>query len=67
MVGVFKFRNLRIPFSQGFLSDTSPLGEMFFATPDLSVLVHEPGVGNMPKLTRDMLPGVVRLLAAFWL
>jgi len=71
--GVFLFRGQNVPSSGvqligSFVADASPIGEVFFATPDLSILVHEPKPGNMPVLTRDMIPpGIVKLIAAFWM
>lgn len=69
--GVLKFRGRSVPVAplQGnFVADVSPIGEVFFATPDLSMFYHEPKVGNMPVLSRDMIPhGIVRLLAAIWM
>jgi hypothetical protein len=69
--GVLKFRGRSVPVAQlqgNFVADVSPIGEVFFATPDLSMFYHEPKVGNMPVLSRDMIPhGIVRLLAAIWM
>jgi hypothetical protein len=71
--GVLKFRNETVPVSPvatagNFVADASPIGEVFFATPDLSIFHHEPKNGNMPVLTRQTIPsGVVRLLAAIWM
>lgn len=69
--GVLKFRGETIvlkPNTLSFVADTSPIGEVFFATPDLSILHHEPKAGNMPVLSREMIPnGIVKLLAAIWL
>jgi len=69
--GVLKFRGETIvlkPNTLSFVADTSPIGEVFFATPDLSIFHHEPKAGNMPVLSREMIPnGIVKLLAAIWL
>jgi hypothetical protein len=71
--GVLKFRSETVPPTNqipagNFVADTSPIGEVFFATPDFSVLHHEPTAGNMPVLRREMIPnGIVKLLAAIWL
>ncbi len=70
--GVLKFRSETVPllinFGGSFVADASPIGEVFFATPDFSVLHHEPKAGNMPVLSREMIPnGIVKLLAAIWL
>ena len=70
--GVLKFRGetiVMVPNVLGnFVADVSPIGEVFFATPDLSILHHEPKAGNMPVLSREMIPnGIVKLLAAIWL
>jgi len=63
--GTLQFRGETIG---SYVADTSPIGEVFLATSDLSILVHEPKAGNMPVLTRDMIPsGIVKLLAAIWL
>jgi hypothetical protein len=45
------------------VADASPLGEVFFATSDLSVVVHEPKRGPPISLP----PNVVKLLAAIWM
>lgn len=51
-----------------YVADASPLGEVFFATADMSELVHEPLPNGMPMLTRNRIPAnIVRLLAAVWL
>jgi len=69
--GVLKFRDETIVHNVAagsFVADVSPIGEVFFATPDLSILHHEPKAGNMPVLSREMIPnGIVKLLAAIWL
>lgn len=66
-VELIKFRNEVLP-AGSYLADASPIGEVFLATPDMSVLVHEPKPGNMPVLTRESIPGgIVRLLAAIWM
>lgn len=66
-VNVLKFRDDVLPAAQ-FVADASPIGEVFVAAADMSVLVHEPKRGNMPKLTRDMIPNsIVKLLAAVWM
>lgn len=44
--------------------DVSPLGEVFFATPDGGTIVHEPQ-GARPRFTRP--PGMTRVIAAFWM
>jgi hypothetical protein len=70
-VGVAKFQNKTLPNALGghlFVADVSPIGEVFLATPDLSLIVHKPNGGNMPVLNRDMIPnGIVKLLAAVWM
>ena len=68
--GMFRFREHRIrpgTNSLSFVADTSPIGEVFLASPDLSILYHEPKPGNMPVLTREMIPSIVRLVAAIWM
>lgn len=48
-----------------FVGDVSPLGEIFFATTDLTMVIHEPLNGRMPQFAR---PGnMVKILAALWL
>ena len=65
---VYKFRGESLPNTVGYVSDASPIGEVFFATVDLSIFVHEPKPGNMPVLTREMIPGgIVTLLSAIWM
>jgi hypothetical protein len=61
------FRDIEIGDITGglYIADASPLGEVFFATPDLSVVIHEPLPGGMPKVVIP--PNIVRLLAALWL
>jgi len=62
-----KFREHTLP-GASFLADASPIGEVFLATPDLSLIVHEPKPGNMPILTRELVPaGIISLLAAVWM
>jgi hypothetical protein len=48
---------------KAYVADASPIGEVFFATADLSVIVHEPKRG--PTLTLP--PNVVKLIAAIWM
>jgi hypothetical protein len=48
-----------------YLADTSPLGEVFFATSDRSVVVHDAIPGNMPQI--QLPANAVKLLAAIWL
>ncbi|HYT15654.1 MAG TPA: hypothetical protein VEL80_04630, partial [Burkholderiales bacterium] len=48
-----------------YIADASPLGEVFVATADLSVVIHDPLPGGMPKVVIP--PGIVKLLAALWL
>jgi hypothetical protein len=57
-----RFRNNDIT-DKWYVADGSPIGEVFFATADLSVVVHEPMRG--PKITIP--PNVVKLLAAMWM
>lgn len=58
------FRGIDLtPFS--WLADASPLGEVFFATSDKSILVHEPRGGRMPAIVIP--PTVVTLLGALWM
>ncbi|HYX65162.1 MAG TPA: hypothetical protein VE935_13175, partial [Burkholderiales bacterium] len=68
--GMVRFREYRIrpgTSSLSFVADTSPIGEVFLASPDLSILYHEPKPGNMPVLTREKIPSIVKLVAAIWM
>jgi hypothetical protein len=57
-----KFRN-EVLTGKSIVVDASPLGEVFLATTDLSVVVHEPKRG--PKVVIP--PTVTQLLAAIWM
>ena len=60
-----RFRGTDLGLSE-FVADSSPLGEVFFATSDMGMVVHEPT--RMPAITRGDIPAnVVKLLAAIWL
>lgn len=48
-----------------FFGDASPMEDVFFATPNLSVVVHEPRSSAMPRIVIP--PHVFRLIAAVWL
>jgi hypothetical protein len=48
---------------KAFVADASPIGEVFFATTDLSLVVHEPRRGAQVNFP----PNVVKLLAAIWM
>lgn len=52
-----------------YVGDSSPVGELFFATSDLSTVIHEPRTGGaMPRIQRGDIPAnVVKLLAVIWL
>ena len=68
--GILKFDGQPLPIANGqrLIIDVSPLGEVFVAASDLSVVIHKPNGGNMPVLDRDMVPsGIVGLLAAVWM
>lgn len=57
------FRGQAIPGGE-YVADASPLGEVFFARSDLSLIIHEPKPGGMPVLS---LPSHVRkLIGALW-
>jgi hypothetical protein len=60
------FRNVAMtPNMSDFVAESSPIGEIFFAKPDLSVIVHEPRPGGMKKI---VLPSIIiRILGAIWL
>jgi len=60
------FRNVAMtPRTIDFVAESSPIGEIFFAKPDLSVIIHEPRAGGMKKIVLP--PTVVRILGAIWL
>jgi hypothetical protein len=58
-----QFRGIQV--DQGYVADVSPIGEVFLATPDLSVVIHEPRLGGMKKVVIP--PQVTKLIAAIWL
>jgi hypothetical protein len=58
------FRDMDIS-NQDFVADASPLGEMFFALSDGSVVIHEPKGGRMPVFVKPA--NMVRITAALWL
>jgi len=58
------FRGIDIT-GKDFVGDVSPLGEIFFATTDFSILLHEPLNGRMPQFVRPA--NMVKILAALWL
>ena len=53
------------PGMSSYVAAASPIGEVFFAKPDLSVIIHEPAPGGMQKVVLP--PNIVKLLAALWL
>jgi hypothetical protein len=58
------FRGIDIT-GKDFVGDVSPLGEIFFATTDMTTVVHEPANGRMPPFAP---PGnMVKIVAALWL
>ncbi len=59
----YYFRGYRFNVDIGYVADSSPLGEVFFATKDLKFIVHEPL--NMPRV--KIPPNIVKLVAALWL
>ena len=59
-----RFRGYDIT-GKDFVGDSSPLGEIFFATTDMSLIVHEPRAGRMPSFVPPS--NMVRILAALWL
>lgn len=61
---VTKFRGIDLA-GKEYVADSSPLGEVFFATSDLSTVIHEPFPGTMRPL--QIPANVVKLLAAVWL
>lgn len=48
-----------------YIAEASPRGEVFVAKPDLSVVIHEPLPGGMPKIAIP--PNIKKLLAAVWM
>jgi hypothetical protein len=64
---VLTFRGMDLT-NKPYVADASPVGEVFFATSDLSTIIHEPKALSMPVIDRSMLPtNLIRLLAAVWL
>lgn len=59
-----KFRGIDLT-NKRFVADSSPLGEMFFALSDGSVVIHEPRNGRMPTFVRPA--NMVKIKAALWL
>jgi hypothetical protein len=59
-----RFRGIDIT-GKDFVGDVSPLGEIFFATSDLTTIIHEPMHGRMPLFVRPA--NMVKILAALWL
>jgi hypothetical protein len=57
------FRSRDITDKVWYIGESSPLGEVFFATSDASIVVHEPKKGTPIVIP----PSVVRLLAAVWM
>ena len=60
----WQFRGTDIT-GHSYAADASPLGEVFFALSDLSVVIHEPITGRMPKI--QIPTNVVKLIAALWM
>jgi len=59
-----QFRGIDIT-GQLHAADASPLGEVFFALEDLSVVIHEPIAGRMPQIA---IPSrMMKVIAALWL
>ena len=58
------FRGIDIT-GHSYAADASPLGEVFFSLSDLSVVIHEPLTGRMPKI--QIPTNVVKLIAALWM
>lgn len=58
------FRGIDIT-GHSYAADASPLGEVFFALSDGSVVIHEPLTGRMPKI--QIPTNVVKLIAALWM
>ncbi len=59
-----KFRNIVLT-GKEYVADSSPLGEVFFATSDKSDIIHERIPGGMPQVRIP--ENVVKLLAALWI
>jgi hypothetical protein len=60
----WQFRGIDIT-GRSYAADASPLAEVFFALSDLSVVIHEPLTGRMPKI--QIPTNVVKLIAALWM
>ena len=60
----WQFRGTDIT-GHSYAADASPLGEVFFALSDLTVVIHEPLTGRMPKI--QIPTNVVKLIAALWM
>jgi hypothetical protein len=50
----------------GFIGDASPLGEVFVATIDKSVVVYDPLKSSSMPQTLVIPPHIVKLIAALW-
>ena len=61
---IIRFRGTDIT-GKSFVGDASPLGEVFFATNDMSMIVHDVKNGRMPQFVPP--PNMVRIVAALWL
>jgi hypothetical protein len=59
-------RGHAFPFNQEFVADASPLGEIFFATTNKSLIVYDPGRSGLPA-TLAIPPNIVKIVAALWL
>ncbi len=59
-----KFRSINLT-GKEYVADSSPLGEVFFATSDKSDIIHQTVPGGMPQVRIP--ENVVKLLAAIWL
>lgn len=54
------------PSVNGFIADASPLGEVFVATTDKSVVVYDPLKSSGMPQTLAIPPHIVKLIAALW-
>jgi hypothetical protein len=59
-----KFRDIVLT-GKEYVADSSPLGEVFFATSDKSDIIHDTVPGGMPRVRIP--ENVVKLLAALWM
>jgi hypothetical protein len=63
-----KFRGIPVDdYGNAYVAEASPLGEIFFAKKDKSVIIHEPLPGGIKKFAIPPGLDVIRILGAAWL